>query len=69
MIVNISDLIHGYYEKKLKKEKIVNISHKDFWTQILHAKFLFDQMMLNVFLITCILMKIDLEVIISLQIT
>ena len=30
IIVNISDLIHGYYEKKLKKEKIVNIC--DIWT-------------------------------------
>ena len=57
------DIIVGEKMSKLHK------AHKDFWTQILHAKFLFAQMMLNVFLITCILMKIDLEVIISLQIT
>ena len=68
MIVNISDLIHSYYEKKLKKEKIVNISHKDFWTQILHANFFFAKMLQKVFLITCMLMKINLKVIISLQI-
>ena len=44
-------------------------AHKDFWTQKMQAKFLFAKMMLKVFLITCIRMKIDLEVIISLQIT
>ena len=44
-------------------------THKDFWTQNLHTNFLFAQKMLKVFLINCIQMKIDLEVIISLQIT
>ena len=48
---------------------MISTTHKDFWTQNLHAKFFFAQMMLKEFLITCIQMKIDLEVIISLKIT
>ena len=46
-----------------------SIAHKDFWTQNLHAKFFFAKMMQKVFLITYMLMKINLEVIISLPIT
>ena len=44
-------------------------AHKDFWTQNMHTKIFFSQMMLKVFLITCTQLKINLEVIITLQIT
>ena len=65
-----SQIFQGFHKihQHLKQTWIAN-AHKDFWKQNMHAKFLFAQMMLKVFLITCILMKINSEVIISLKIT
>ena len=38
-------------------------SHKEFWTQKMHAKIFFAEMFVEVFLITYITMKVDLKVI------
>ena len=61
-------LVPKRYSFVLADVVVVTIPHKDFWTLNLHAKFFFAKMMQKVFLITCMLMKINLKVIISLQI-